>query len=272
MKKIWSFVVANLDTLVAIVISIVAAIYGSFKGDQGLILTAIATTLGILAYSLIRDRLHRDALVKQIDELKMRLPDRPSAMAFFQKSREIRPYLQKALQIDMCGVTLTSTLNKEYGTLTERLQAGAKIRIMIIDPDSLAIEMTAQRTANPKDLEYHRTRLDSSLRELAYIYKRMSDMKPSKGAKLGSLSVKLIPYAPSFGILSMDAKQKEGISFIEIYPHKFGYMAPVMFGLTPERDQDWYDYFTKQFEVMWDSARSWYPKTYLEKIPFAKDE
>lgn len=272
MKKIWSFTLANLDTLIALIVSVGAAIYGVSSGDPLPLLAGIATTLGILAFGLIRDRLHREALAKQIDELKMRLPDRPSAIAFFQKSRDIHSHLQHALQIDMCGVTLTGTLNREYGILRERLQAGAKVRILIIDPDSLAIEMTAQRTGNPQDLDYHRNRLDSSLRELAYIYKRMSEMKPQKGNKLGSFSVKLMSYAPSFGMLSVDVKQKEGISFIEIYPHKFGYMPPLLFDLTPERDQEWFEYFINQFDVMWEAAKSWDPKAYLEKIPFEKNE
>jgi hypothetical protein len=257
---------------VAILVSILATTFGIIQQNQYLLLAGIAIVLALLAIGLIRDRLNREVLSEQISELKRNLPDRPSAMAFFQEPKDIRPSLQRALQIDLCGVTLTSTLNKEYGTLRERLQAGAKIRIMIIDPDSIAIEMSAQRTGNPKDLDYHRTRLDSALRELAYIYKSMRDTKPKKGYSIGSLSVRLLPYAPSFSILSMDARQKDGIAFIELYPHKFGYMPPVVFDLTPERDQSWHDYFVKQFDVMWDAAKPWDPKTYLDKIPFAKKD
>ncbi len=272
MMKIWKFILTNVDTLVAILVGILATTFGIIQQNQYLLLAGIAIVLALLAIGLIRDRLNREILSEQISELRKSLPDRPSAMAFFQAPQDIRPSLQRALQIDLCGVTLTSTLNKEYGTLRERLQAGAKIRIMIIDPDSLAIEMSAQRTGNPKDLDYHRTRLDSALREIAYIYKSMRDTKPKKGAPTGSLGVRLLPYAPSFGILSMDARQKDGIAFIELYPHKFGYMTPVVFDLTPERDQSWHDYFVKQFDVMWDAAKPWDPKAYLDKIPFAKDE
>lgn len=272
MTKLWKFILNNLDTLVAILVSILATTFGIFQGNQVLLLAGIASTLAILAIGLIRDRLNREILSEQISELRRSLPDRPSAMAFFQIPKDIRPSLQIALQIDLCGVTLTNTLNKEYGPLRERLQAGAKIRIMIIDPDSLAIEMSAQRTGNPKDLDYHRARLDSALRDLAYIYKSMRDTKPPKGNSIGSLSVRLMPYAPSFSILSMDARQKDGIAFIELYPHKFGYMTPVAFELTPERDKDWHDYFVKQFDVMWNAAKPWDPKTYLDKISFANDE
>lgn len=283
-KKIAQNILDVLIDNLVLMITIGYALYIAYQRDIAKenfsveqLLTAIIWLLSLLATSEIIERYRKlNVIQKSVDKsvayLESRLAERPSAMAFFQRPPELRPFLQKALQIDLCGVTLTGTLNKEYGTIRERLQAGAKVRVLIIDPDSLAIEMTAQRTANPIDLEYHRTRLDASLRELAYMYKRMSDFKPPKGIRPGSLSVRLMPYAPSFGILSMDAKQKDGNAFVEIFPHKFGYMTPIVFELTPERDQDWYDYFNQQFEVMWDAAKPWDQKTYLDKILFTREE
>jgi hypothetical protein len=116
-------------------------------------------------------------------------------------------------------------------------------------------------------------RLESSFRELAYIYKNTQAIKSTqKLSPKGNILVRLLPYAPSFGIVSLDAKEKDGVALIEIYPHKFGFETPATFDLTPERDQDWHKYFVNQFDVMWDAAKPWDPKTYIDKIPFQKDE
>jgi hypothetical protein len=236
------------------------------------LLTAILWVIGFLAISEIVERYRKlnaihNSVERSVHFLESRLTDRPSAMAFFQKPPNIRSYLERATQIDLCGVTLTSTLNKEYGTIRDRLQAGARIRIMLIDPESNALDMTAQRSMNPDDLDYYRIRLESSLRELAYIFKFVDTTK-----SIGVISVRLLSYAPSFGIVSLDSKEKDGVTLIDIYPHKFGYEVPPTFDLIPERDQDWHAYFVKQFEIMWDAAKPWDPKPYVDKIPLAKAE
>jgi hypothetical protein len=67
---------------------------------------------------------------------------------------------------------------------------------------------------------------------------------------------------------SFDARKKNGIIFVEIYPHKYGSQLSPTFELTPKNDKDWYGYFIDQFEQMWNAASPWDPATYLQKIPF----
>jgi len=272
MKRIWKFFLANIDTLIAILISILAAAVGVFGGNQSFLLAGIAATLAILAVGLIRDRQNREILGEQISELRGNLPDRPSAKAFFRTIPDLGAYFKQATQIDLCGVTLTSTINKNFPMLRERLEAGARIRILLIDPTSHAIEMSAQRSDNPIDFEYYRRRLEGAFTDLAYLHKHYEDVRQTlkNPSKLGSLSVRLISYAPSFGITSLDFKKKEGIIFIEIYPHKFGYNTPPTFHLMHEQDKEWYTYFGDQFEQMWAAAKPWEAGLYLQKIPFEK--
>ncbi len=173
MKKIWKFILANIDTLVAIVVSILAAAVGMFGGNQSFLLAGIAATLAILAIGLIRDRQNREILGEQIAELRRYLPDQPSAMAFFRTTPDLGSYFRLAMQIDLCGVTLTNTINKHFPLLRERLEAGAKLRFLLIDSSSHAAEMSAQRSENPKDIEYHQRRLESALTDLAYLHIRV---------------------------------------------------------------------------------------------------
>jgi hypothetical protein len=78
----------------------------------------------------------------------------------------------------------------------------------------------------------------------------------------------MLSYAPSFGITSLDAKAKQGIVRVEIYPHKFGYKTPPSFMLTLDNDKEWYNYFVEQYEQMWKTSRPWDPTPFVQSIPF----
>jgi hypothetical protein len=203
-------------------------------------------------------------------ELKRNLPERPSAVSFFRPLQNLDSRFKTAEYIDLCGVTLTNTINARFTILRERLQAGAQLRFLIINPESQAINMSSQRSINPKDTAYYQRRLESTFADLTYLYKFCEDMKGSqkKGSRFGSISVKMFSYAPSFAIISLDAKSKQGIVQVELYTHKFGFKTPPFFTLTPENDKEWYTYFIDQFEQMWKTSEPWNPIPYLQKIPF----
>jgi hypothetical protein len=286
-KILHDFVDVVIDNL-ALIITIVSAgvvLYRHDIANENIstedLLTAILWVLGLLAISEIVERYRKlNAIHKSVDRsitfLESRFTDRPSAMAFFQDKQEIRPFIQRATQIDLCGVTLTNTLNKEYGTLLERLQSGANIRILIIEPEPVALEMSARRSSNPEDVDYYRNRLNSSLHEISYLYKLYKNEREFKsnqsGGTSGSISVRFLSYAPSFGVAMIDVSQNDGIIFVEVYPHKFGYVTPPLFDLTKQRDLKWYDYFRQQYEDMWNTAKTWEPEKYIEKIPFPKEK
>lgn len=232
------------------------------------LLTAVLAVLALLAMSEVVERYRRlnsiERTVKRsLAFLEGRLADRPSAIAFFAKPPSLDSYVQSAQQLDWCGVTLTSTINKQFGNLRERLQAGAKIRILVVDPDpdSVALRMSAERSASPDDIEYHRVRLDATLREIQYLFKSWEEFKSiqNSSSPAGSLSVRLLSYAPSFSILSFNAARDNGVALVEVYPHKYGYKTPPTFDLTPQRDGDWYRYFVDQFDEMWKPAKPWHP-------------
>jgi len=228
------------------------------------LLAAILAVLALLATSEIVERYRRlnsidKAVHRSLSFLESRFTDRPSAIAFFTKQPGLDPYVQAANQIDFCGVTLTSTINKQFGNLRERLQSGAKIRVLVIDPDSTALKMCAERSTKPDDTEYYRVRLDATLRELEYLFQSWEEFKAIQvnGEKMGTLSVRLMSYAPSYGILSFDSNHENGVAIVELYTHKQGYKSPPTFDLTAHRDGNWYKFFRSQFEEMWNAARPW---------------
>lgn len=229
------------------------------------LLTAILGVLGLLAISEVVERYRRLGSIEKsgkrtLSLLEARFTDRPSAIGFFQKTPSLDTYIVGADQIDMCGVSLTSTLNKQFSNLRERLKSGGNIRVLVVDPDSLALQMSALRSEDPDDVGYFSKRLETSFNDLGYLYKSWEEyQKLYSPSKVGSLSIRLISYAPSFGTISFDANRSNGVVFVEIYSHRSGYGSQPTFDLTLHRDGEWYKYFVEQFEQMWQDAKPWKP-------------
>lgn len=233
--------------------------------DTDDLLTAILWVLGLLATSEVVERYRRlgsieNSVKRGLSLLESRFTDRPSAIAFFQRPQDVVLDVQSANQIDMCGVTLTATVNKQFSNLRERLRKGARVRLLVIDPDSLAAQMSAQRSTGEDDANYFLTRLEATLRDIEYLQKSWAEPRPHQdvSTEQGSLSVRFLPYAPSFGTISLDAGSSNGKVFVEIYPHKT-YKDQPAFDLTPYRDGEWYNFFVEQFEQMWQSGKPWVP-------------
>jgi hypothetical protein len=206
----------------------------------------------------LSDRIEQ--LIKQLE-----LSERPSARDFFIKEPALDPYVRSATHIDLCGVTLTSTVNKQFGNLRERLLQGATLRLLIVDPNSLGLKMSALRSKVPDDVEYYLKRLEATLKDVSYLDTAGFGLEQQElqrdGQRKGSFSVRLLPYAPSFGMYRFESAADKNDIFVELYPHGSGYLTPPIFSLTPDRDGVWYDYFTKQFNDMWQKAKPWEPST-----------
>jgi len=200
-------------------------------------------------------------LSDQVSELVQKLKN-PSARDFFKKPPsplELQAYVQDAKKIDMCGVTLTSTLNRIFSDLRQRLLDGADIRIMICSPDVETLQGAAKRSESGS-IDYYQKRLESSLDDIEYLYKNWQDYKKAN-KKAGNLSVGFLHYTPSFGLIGCQSVNNNRVLIIEMYPHHKGYDKPPNFFLTPENDGLWFDYFQSQFEEMWKKTTSWHPGT-----------
>ena len=185
----------------------------------------------------------------------------PSARDFFKPApspTDIQGYIQKAKSVDMCGVTLTTTINRTFSELRQRLFDGASVRIIIIAPKPETLQEAALRSESGS-VEHYKNRLDATLTELTYLYKNWSERKNAQGDKVGNLSIGLLPYTPSFGLLGFQFVDGGRLVIVEMYPHHVGYDEPPYFFLTPENDVEWFEYFSTQFDELWKRTTKWVP-------------
>lgn len=224
--------------------------------------TAVLGVVGLLALSELIERYRRlnkiEKTTTQVwDLLRNRLTDRPSALAFFRKLPDFDTYVQGANQIDLCGVALTSTINRQLSNLREQLAQGAKIRVIVVDPIPSSLEMAEARSEEPGS-NYYRAKLDMTFQDLTYLHQVQTKLEQL--AK-GSFEVRLISFVPSFAIYSFDARRSTARLLVELYPHVTGWGETPVFDVMPGRDGKWYEYFVEQFEHMWQRANVWVPKS-----------
>jgi hypothetical protein len=61
-------------------------------------------------------------------------------------------------------------------------------------------------------------------------------------------------------MFSFDRDRSGGHLFVEMFVHGSGYGSFPAFSLTPQQDGEWYSYFVKQFEEIWNLATPWKPE------------
>jgi hypothetical protein len=125
-RKLWTQVISNLDSSIAIVISIFAAFYGLFNNDSPL-LAAISGALGLVAYGMIKE-------------------DRDAYISF-------KDLTASAHRIYLVGPTLVTLFNRfsDYFRDTKLRGHGATIQAIILNPQSSAVESAANCLDQPLD-------------------------------------------------------------------------------------------------------------------------
>lgn len=255
MKKIQAFISSNFDTLIALIVSIFAAIYGIFGGNEFPLLAGIVTTLGIIAFGLIRDRIERETLKKHIAELGRAVAELStgkvgSSKFFYLRTDlpELSSRLKKAKNtIDIIGTSLFSLAVTHQGALRDLKSIGVKIRLIVSNPDNLNLQkFLAMRFLEAETADTHIRQVRASLSSLEQILGAISSG--------GSIEVRLLDDVQSYSYMAIDSKQPYGEIQIEFYLTKTGLDRDPMFLLDPINDVHWFREFQNQFEYLWEHS------------------
>ena len=265
MKRIWSFLIANFDTVIAIIVSIVAAVYGIFNVNQRPLLAGIAATLGILAFGLIRDRLNRENLTSHISTLEHivseLLTGKVSSDNFFYK-RDNVPELSSRFKkvknsLDIMGTSLF-TIGVTYQAILRELKGnGVKIRLLLSNPDNSSLqEFISMRCLEMETARVHVSQVRASLASLSQII--------GVSASGGSIELHMTDNIQTFGFVGTDVAKPDGEIQIEFYLNKTGLTRDPIFLLNRMRDTQWFTEFQNQFEFFWEHAIDVDPKKYVQ--------
>lgn len=110
---------------------------------------------------------------------------------------------------------------------------------------------TASSRSEEDDRLYYQKKLDSTMHSISYLNHKTQNKLEYKGI----LKVGLLAYPPSIGIQNFEDEKDHKKCAVEMYSHHIGWGEPPNFTLSNRLDNEWYSYFTKQFDAMWDKSR-----------------
>ena len=220
------------------------------------ILLAILSVLLLITLSGTWERVKRlyqiQKTVKGIYQaiLDSRIYQMGGADAFFESTAEPNEeFFSTATEIRISGITLSSTMNRFRSVLRERLEAGANIRIILLDyeSDEVLSQIVRRSWSDVATKEYYEGLLTST----AQLIENIGNAKNAKGI----LEIGLLPFVPSFGIQMIDPEDKSGAAFIEIYHHNSVKPSP-KFPVLINKDPNTFQFFSEQFELMWKECKT----------------
>lgn len=213
--------------------------------------TSVVALLGLLAVSGLWERHRRlgriETLARSTNEAVVGHLRSPRAEDFFlpESERVTDESFQSAVRIDICGMTLARTTREFMHVLSKRLEAGATIRLLMIDPlDRSAMAVMARRSMGDTTPEYWATRIKTVI----------DVVRALVGTTGKTLEVGFLPFLPSFGLTIIDRDEQYASCFVEIYHHRTAEIN-ASFRLNPTRDPYWYAFFVRQWEELWACAR-----------------
>ena len=131
-----------------------------------------------------------------------------------------------------------------YSLLERKLRAGASMRFLLVDPESPAIDVAAERYYVERSGTRARERVQHTLRLLAEL----------RTSTQGALSVRLTSHPLTMGIVVTDGQPDGEVP--SVFAEYYVYQAPEepKFALQPGAPLG-YDLFVKEAEALWESAK-----------------
>jgi len=238
-------------------ISVIVAIVVAGLRISGLVSleVVLATMLGVLsllAYGAQGNRQELTELRTAVTDLSARLNldhDGVPAERFFQRDMtEFSAHLANAHEIGLLGVTLSRMLARCGNEMARRLKAGARIRVIILDPDGPGVRQAGLRLPVGAE-DYFEQRLEVTIEQVRALKMRY---------RQGELDVRLVPGLPPVALSILDPETNHGRVYVEIYATEWLRDHP-MFCLQSRRDGQYYSDYVDQFESLWESARPLWP-------------
>jgi len=246
-KKLLTQVINNLDSALAIIISIVAAFYGAFS-NQSSLLVAISGALGLVALGMIKDRNARDELLEQVQQLK----EPPSVGTVFLDRDKYIPFKDltaSAQKICLVGPSLVTLFNdnKLYLQDTKLKQHGATIQAIILDPQSSAIKSAENCVNQPPD---------TIKAEIKMTIKNVRSILDSLvGTANGKLELKTLSTYLNFSMVLIDPDMPNGKIFVEFIGYRSGLHNIPHIEITRSRDKEWYQFFLQQYNNIYHDSK-----------------
>jgi hypothetical protein len=161
---------------------------------------------------------------------------------------EQRVHTRNAKSISTLGITLFRLLPAFQYEFCEMLANGGQLRILLIDPDSPAIEMASKRSDIGTPAKTQKRRVEDMLELLS----RWKSNIPS-----ANIQVKLLDYLPAYGITVIYPRLNtvNASCLVRLFTFRTSTSTAPTIKPDPVNEAYWFEFFCDQFEKMWEFAK-----------------
>ena len=252
--KAWVFLKQNFDLL----LNVSGALFITYlaflrKVAQNDILAAILAVLSLIAFSLLINRSITINL-QQATTLLQEYLEKPSIdqaiVPYGEWIDTLRKQLSSAKEVWMLSRTCLRFWEDYSEEMKIVLNNNGKIRIMLVDPHSEALQMIARNAEfeHPDDkkvLEQNIMIFLSRMKNLSSRYSHHSEY---------SLLVKTIDYLPHWSLIFINPRKAHSTLFVELGTFSANKHNRPTFSLQKKKDEQLFWRFYNEFECMWERA------------------
>jgi hypothetical protein len=185
------------------------------------------------------------------DFVKDRLDEDKGILFLDDFPKEINSQIEKASELWLVGVTLDTPVKKYYSMIEQKLREGHRIKVMTVDPNSLAVDYAEMRIYASSNKE--RTKAD--------ILNTLQDFCSLRRVAPDKLLIRTINHPLGNGIVGVNPDSRAGLLYIANYPFRTKAGSLPKFVLRP-LDGRWYDLYRQELQNLWDAGIDWNDEPY----------
>jgi len=160
-------------------------------------------------------------------------------------------FIRGANQIRISGLSLFRMIETFFYDFVYAASNGATIRAILASPVDPLLDMIVLRSLSQRSREEQKQLILSTIDTLLRI---------NQVSQTGAVQIRTLDYMPPYGITAYESHNtNQSLCHIRLYPFRMPTSeAPVLL-TTPKSYTQWHEFFSNQFDLMWDSAQTWEP-------------
>ncbi|MEO1347997.1 MAG: hypothetical protein AAFW84_04240 [Cyanobacteria bacterium J06635_15] len=152
-----------------------------------------------------------------------------------------------ASEICLCAIHGTSAIFPYVNFYANRLRKGCNIRILLLHPESSAVEQINLRSQHSQTKQHIFSTLET-----------LKNLASTQSA--GKCEVRLMNTSMPFAMFAVDLGKKSGLMNVEYYSYKVAIDDRPHVLLTASECPYWFTYYQQQFEKIWSDSVIWVPQ------------
>lgn len=163
-----------------------------------------------------------------------------------QLPQSINSDFESSEDLWLVGVALTTPLNTLYSLMEKKLKKGHSIKILLIDPESTAIEYSDMRTYTKGNIDRARNETRGSLHDFCELKQNAPD----------KCEIRIIQHPLGHGIVATNPDTPGGALYISNYPFKTEGGALPKFVIRPKNGR-WYELYRQELKNLWAASKEY---------------